>query len=87
MTEIHNEGCECGFCRWANSTTAISSPDFDHTWDNASPSRTRYTERDEARYWFQRGVWAGIQYERERGLVAIGQDLREMQRLARVRVS
>lgn len=32
------------------------------------------------------GVWMGIQYERERGLLAMNGDLREMQRLARERI-
>lgn len=88
MTEIHNEGCECELCRWANSTTAIpAAPDFDREWREAPESRRRYTERSEAEWWLMRGLWLGIQYERERGLLAVNGDLREMQRMARERIN
>lgn len=90
MTEIHNEGCECEMCRWANKSSSppatSSALDFDHHWNSAPPQHTRYTEKDEAEHWFRRGLWVGIQYERERGLLAMNGDLREMQRLAREKV-
>ena len=88
-TQVHNDGCECGMCRWANSTVntaAVSAPDFDREWDAAPSTHTRYTERTEAEWWLMRGVWLGIQYERERGLVVMNGDLKEMQRMARGRV-
>lgn len=64
----------------------ILEPDFEHEWNSAPSGHTRYTERAEAEWWLMRGVWLGIQYERERGLMALGQDLREMQRMARERM-
>lgn len=64
----------------------ILEPDFDHEWNAAPRIHTRYTEKAEAEWWLMRGVWLGIQYERERGLVAMNGDLREMQRMARERV-
>lgn len=65
---------------------AMSAPDFDREWREAPESHKRYTERPEAEWWLMRGVWLGIQYERERGLLAINGDLREMRRLARERI-
>ena len=64
----------------------ISAPDFDREWLTVPESHRRYTERAEAEWWLMRGVWLGIQYERERGLVAMNGDLREMQRMARERM-
>lgn len=65
----------------------ILEPDFNHEWNAAPRAHTRYTEKSEAEWWLMRGVWLGIQYERERGLVTMGQDLREMQRIARERIT
>lgn len=64
----------------------IPAPDFEREWAQAPTTHKRYTERDEAEWWLMRGVWLGIQYERERGLVAMNRDLREMQRMARERI-
>lgn len=65
---------------------AISAPDFEREWREAPESHRRYTEKSEAEWWLMRGLWLGIQYERERGLMAMNSDLKEMQRLARERV-
>lgn len=65
----------------------ISAPDFDREWLTVPESHRRYTERAEAEWWLMRGVWLGIQYERERGLVALNGDLKEMQRMARERIT
>ena len=65
---------------------AISAPDFEREWLHAPRTHTRHTEQSEAEWWFQRGLWLGIQYERERGLVAVNSDLKEMQRMARERM-
>lgn len=70
----------------ASDGLAIPTPDFEQEWRHAPTAHVRYTEKSEAEWWLMRGVWLGIQYERERGLVAMGQDLREMQRMARERV-
>ena len=63
-----------------------ATPDFEHEWLQAPETHKRYTERNDAEWWLMRGVWLGIQYERERGLVAMNGDLKEMQRLARERI-
>lgn len=68
-------------------STAIPAPDFEQEWRHAPTAHVRYTEKSEAEWWLMRGVWLGIQYERERGLVAMNGDLREMQRMARERIT
>lgn len=82
-----SEGVKIAPTRPYAPETAISAPDFEHEWSTASPARRRYTEQAEAEHWFRRGLWAGIQYERERGLIAMNGDLREMQRIARERMA
>lgn len=62
------------------SSPIPAAPDFDREWREAPEGHKRYTERSEAEWWLMRGVWLGIQYERERGLVALSGDLKEMQR-------
>lgn len=37
----------------------ISAPDFDRDWREAPESRRRYCYREDAFYWFMRGVRAG----------------------------
>lgn len=73
----------------ANSAVpaVIDTPDFEHEWNAAPRSMRNHVERETAEKWLMRGVWLGIQYERERGLVAMNSDLREMQRMARERVT
>lgn len=66
---------------------AISAPDFEQEWLHAPTAHTRYTEKSEAEWWLMRGLWLGIQYERKRGLLALNGDLREMQRIARERIT
>lgn len=96
MTIVNHQTGECDmvncFCHEAQRlelppSTPIPAPDFEHEWATSSPNRTRHTEEAEAKHWFQRGLWLGIQYERERGLVAMDGDLREMQRMARERIT
>lgn len=67
-------------------TTAIPAPNFEREWKSAAKSHKRYTEKAEAKWWLMRGVWLGVQYERERGLLAMNGDLKEMQRIARERI-
>lgn len=85
---IHKEGCECEMCLWANksASTNIPAPSFEQEWAQAPANRKRYTEQSEAQWWLMRGLWLGIQYERERGLLAMNGDLKEMQRMARERI-
>lgn len=67
-------------------STTIPAPDFDREWREAPRSMKDYVEREVAEKWLMRGIWLGIQYERERGLVALNGDLKEMQRMARERI-
>jgi len=46
---------------------------FAHAWGQAPESRRRYTERDDALYWFGRGLVAAGK--------GVTDDLREMERL------
>lgn len=94
MITNHETG-ECSlpdcFCHEAqrlepSPDTTVSAPDFEREWRHAPTAHVRYTEKSEAEWWLMRGVWLGIQYERERGLVAMNGDLKEMQRMARERV-
>lgn len=68
------------------SEIAVSAPNFDHEWREAPRSMKDYVEREVAEKWLMRGVWLGIQYERERGLLAVNQNLKEMQRMAREKI-
>ena len=78
---------ESGLERNSTQSSPIpAAPDFDREWREAPESHKRYTERSEAEWWLMRGVWLGIQYERERGLLALSGDLKEMQRIARERI-
>lgn len=78
---------ESGLERNSTQSSPIpAAPDFDREWREAPEGHKRYTERSEAEWWLMRGVWLGIQYERERGLVALSGDLKEMQRIARERM-
>lgn len=93
-SSTENQGIEQGVSEPENalqvkygSGIAISAPDFEHEWSTAPAAHTRYTEKAEAEWWLTRGLWLGIQYERERGLLALNGDLREMQRIARERIT
>jgi hypothetical protein len=62
--------------------TALALPSFADEWELAPLSQTRYTERENAEWWFERGRLA----ERARMLLEQNRDMREMLRVARERV-
>jgi len=58
-------------------------PSFADEWELAPLSQTRYTERENAEFWFERGRLA----ERARMLLEQNEDMKEMLRVARERIT
>jgi hypothetical protein len=95
-TQIHNSqtcalnsGSPCAMCSAANDyeqrrdQTALTLNSFDDDWELAPLCHTRYTERVTAEYWYHVG-----RQSKERELLTLqNDDLREMLRVSRERIS